>query len=232
MTITLYELAGAEADRRFSPFCWRIRMALAHKELPVETVPWRFSEKQILAPTGQGRVPVMVDNGRWVNDSWIIANYLEDTYPERPSLFGGSAGRAATRFVQGWTDTVLHLGLIRSVVLDIWRHTHEEDKAYFRKSREERFGGATLEALQSGREERLPAFRQSLQPLRNMLETQPFIGGDQPLYGDYTVFGAFQWVRCISPFKFLEREDPVFAWRERMLDLFGGLARESKGYPV
>ena len=39
MTIRLYDLAGAEAERRFSPFCWRARMALAHKGLDVETVP-------------------------------------------------------------------------------------------------------------------------------------------------------------------------------------------------
>ena len=37
MTITMYDLAGAEADRRFSPFCWRTRMALAHKGLSAET---------------------------------------------------------------------------------------------------------------------------------------------------------------------------------------------------
>ena len=231
MAITLYDLAGAEADRRFSPFCWRIRMALAHKELPAETVAWRFTEKETLAPTGQGRVPAIVDKGRWVSDSWVIANYLEDTYPERPSLFGGSAGRAVTRFVQGWTDMTLHPGLVRFVVLDVWRHVHEKDKAYFRKSREERFG-TTLEAVQSDREERLPAFRQSLQPLRNLLEAQPFLGGDKPLYADYIAFGGFQWARCISPLKLLEPDDPVAAWRERMLDLFGGLARESKGYPV
>jgi len=231
MAITLYDLAGAEADRRFSPFCWRIRMALAHKELPAETIPWCFTEKETLAPTGQGRVPVIVDKGRWVSDSWVIANYLEDTYPERASLFGGSAGRAVTRFVQGWTDTVLNAGLARFVVLDVWRHVHEKDKAYFRKSREERFG-TTLESVESGREERLPAFRQSLQPLRNLLEAQPFLGGDKPLYADYIAFSGFQWARCICPFKLLELDDPVAAWRERMLDLFGGLARESKGYPV
>jgi len=51
MTITLYDLAGAEPDRRFSPFCWRTRLALAHKGLAVETVPWRFSEKALLRPT-------------------------------------------------------------------------------------------------------------------------------------------------------------------------------------
>jgi glutathione S-transferase len=231
MAITLYDLAGAEADRRFSPFCWRIRMALAHKDLAMETVPWRFTEKEVLAPTGQGRVPVIVDKGTWVSDSWAIANYLEETYPERPSLFGGGAGRAITRFVQGWTDAVLHAGMARFVVLDVWQHAHEKDKAYYRKFREERFG-TTLEAVQSGREERLPAFRLSLQPLRNMLEVQPFIGGDKPLYADYIVFGGFQWARGISAFKLLEPDDPVAAWRGRMLDLFGGLARDSKGYPV
>lgn len=231
MTITLYDLAGAEEDRRFSPFCWRIRMALAHKELPAEAIAWRFTEKETLAPTGQGRVPVIVDKDRWLNESWVIANHLEDSYPERPSLFGGNAGRAVTRFVQGWADTALHPGLLRFVVRDVWQHVHEKDKAYFRKSREERFG-ATLEAFQSGRVERLPVFRQSLQPLRNLLEAQRFLGGDKPLYADYIAFGGFQWARCISPFKLLERDDPVAAWRERMLDLFGGLARESKGYPV
>jgi hypothetical protein len=40
----LYDLAGADAGRRFSPYCWRIRMSLAHKRLPVETRPWRFTE--------------------------------------------------------------------------------------------------------------------------------------------------------------------------------------------
>ena len=92
--------------------------------------------------------------------------------------------------------------------------------------------GASLEAVQSGREERLVPFRQSLQPLRSLLEAQPFVGGDKPLYGDYIVFGGFQWARNISDFKLLEPSDPVHAWRERMLDLFDGLARASKGYSV
>ena len=231
MTITLYDLAGAEADRRFSPFCWRTRLELAHKGLAVETVPWRFTEKDVLAPSKQGRVPVVVDGGKWISDSLVIADYLEATYPDRPSLFGGPAGRAATRFVQGWGDTVLHPAIARFVILDVWKHIDARDKDYFRKSREERFG-MTLEAVQEGREDRLAAFRQALQPLRSLLEAQPFVGGERPLYGDYIVFGGFQWARNISDFKLLEPGDPVHAWRERMLDLYGGLARESKGYAV
>jgi glutathione S-transferase len=49
MTLRLYDLAGAQPERRFSPYCWRIRLALAHKNLPVETIPWRFTEKAEIA---------------------------------------------------------------------------------------------------------------------------------------------------------------------------------------
>jgi len=79
MTIILYDLAGAEEDRRFSPYCWRSRLALAHKGLPVETIAWRFTEKEAIAFSGQGRVPVIIDNGKTVFDSWAIAEYLEST---------------------------------------------------------------------------------------------------------------------------------------------------------
>jgi glutathione S-transferase len=46
------------------------------------------------------------------------------------------------------------------------------------------------------------------------------------------LFGAFQWARVMSPLRLLEPDDPVFAWRERVLDLFGGYAREARGFPV
>ena len=229
MAITLYDLAGAEADRRFSPFCWRTRMALAHKALEVETVPWRFTEKDKLPRPNAGRVPVIVDDDHVVHDSSTIADYLENRYADRPSLFGGEAGHALTRFIQNWTETVLHAGLIGFVVLDIHGHAAPKDQAYFRTSREERFG-RTLEEVVRDREARLPAFRESLTPLRRTLERQDFLAGTAPAYADYIVFGAFQWARAISDFELLEAGDPVAAWRGRMLDLFAGLARKSPAY--
>jgi hypothetical protein len=36
----------------------------------------------------------------------------------------------------------------------------------------------------------------------------------------------------ISPFKLLEADDPIYHWRERLLDAFDGLARKSPGFPV
>jgi glutathione S-transferase len=229
MAITLYDLAGAEADRRFSPFCWRTRMALAHKGLEVETIPWRFTEKDKIAFSGQGRVPVIVDDNRTLSDSSAIADYLESRYTDRPALFGGEIGRGLTRFVQNWTETILQPAVVGFVVLDIHRHIRPEDQAYFRQSREERFG-TTLENVVANRQARLPAFRESLAPLRRTLERQKFLAGNAPAYADYIVFGAFQWARAISDFELLSADDPVAAWRGRMLDAFGGLARRTRAY--
>lgn len=229
MAITLYDLAGAEADRRFSPFCWRTRMALAHKGLDVETVPWRFIEKDKLPAPNQGRVPVIVDGERVVHDSSAIADYLEERYPDRPSLFGGEVGRGLARFVQNWTETVLHIGLIRLVLLDIHRHLDPENQAYFRQDREKRFG-MTLEEFVGDRGARLPGFRASLDPLRRTVERQDFVSGQSPAYADYVVFGAFQWARAVSDFEVLAADDPVRGWRGRMLDLFEGLARRAPAY--
>jgi glutathione S-transferase len=229
MAITLYDLAGAEAERRFSPFCWRTKMALAHKGIEVETVPWRFTEKDKLPQPNGGRVPVIVDGGQVVHDSSAIADHLETRYSDRPSLFGGEAARALTRFVQNWTETVLQPGLVGFVVLDICRHAAPQDQAYFRQSREERFG-RTLEEVVKDRNARLPAFRESLTPLRRTVERQKFLTGDAPAYADYIIFGAFQWARAISDFELLAADDPVAAWRGRLLDAFGGLARKSPAY--
>ena len=229
MAITLYDLAGAEINRRFSPFCWRTRMALAHKGLEIETIPWRFTETDKIAFSGQGRVPVIVDGDHSVCDSSAIADYLETHYSDRPSLFGGEAGRGLTRFVQNWTETAVHPAIVGFVVLDIYRHAAPQDQTYFRQSREERFG-SPLEQVVKDRDARLPAFRESLTPLRRTLERQAFVAGAAPAYADYIVFGAFQWARAISDYELLAADDPIAVWRGRMLDLFDGLARNRPGY--
>jgi len=230
MPLRMFDLAGAEPDRRFSPYCWRTRLALAHKHLAVETIPWRFTEKDAIAPSGQIFVPVLVDGGRWISDSWAIANYLEDTYPDAPSLFGGPSGRSLTLFYSRFADGLV-AAIFPFVALDILHHVAAEDRSYFRETREKR-AGTTLEAFVADRDARVAAFRTSLNPLRLTLKAQPFVGGAQPLYADYALFGPFQWARCISPFQLLEPEDPIRQWRDRLLDRFDGLAQAAPAYDV
>ena len=227
----LYELVGAESDRRFSPYCWRSRMALAHKGLEAESVPWRFTDTDAIKFSGQGRVPVLVDGDKTVCDSWTIATYLEDTYPDKPLLFDGLTGRAMAAFFNNWVDTVVNPALIRVVLMDIYDHLRDVDKTYFRTSREQRFG-MTLEAFVADGLTKLAAFRQTLEPVRMTLGKQPYLGGAAPKYADYILFGTLQWARAVSPKKLLETDDPIVPWRTRLLDAHGGLAGKAKGYPV
>ena len=101
----MHDLAGADPALRFSPYCWRIRFALAHKGLPVETMPWRFTDKAAIAFSGQERVPVIRDDDTVVSDSWAIAEYLDDRYPT-PACSAARPARAHARFVNAWADSV------------------------------------------------------------------------------------------------------------------------------
>ena len=224
MARQLFELVGND-DRRFSPYCWRIRMALAHKRLEAATVPVKFTEKDKIAFSGGTTVPVLVDGPNTVRNSWAIAAYLEDTYPTANSLFGGPEGRALARFFNLWTDTTLQPALFQVIIGDLFEHVVDaEDKAYFRKTREARLG-KTIEEIHALRPEKLAAFKVALTPLRLLLTEQPFVCGAKPGYADYIVFGSFQWGRMVSPCPVLAGEDAVLAWRARMLDLYGGLGR-------
>jgi len=69
VSIKMYDLAAAEPERRFSPFCWRTKMALAHKGLEFETIPWRYADKPAIAFANWDRVPVIVDKNLPVADS-------------------------------------------------------------------------------------------------------------------------------------------------------------------
>ena len=224
MAIKMFDLCGADARYRFSPYCWRTRMALAHKGLDVETVPWRFSETDRIAFSGSKTVPVIVDGETVVSDSWAIADYLEETYADRPSLYGAGIGRAEARFISHWTESALHLPMIKVAALDIHGLLGPEDQAYFRASREARFG-TTLEAFSADPAAQLPVLRAALAPFRRALKDADFLCGTAPAYGDHVVFGAFQWCRVTATLELLEADDPVHAWRERMLDYYGGLGR-------
>lgn len=223
MARQLYELCGTDPARVFSPFCWRSRMALAHKGLDAESVPWRFTETAALDFAKHDKVPVLVDGERVVGDSWAIAQYLDEAYPDAPSLLHGNP--EPYLFVAAWNDTVLQAGVVRLIVTDIPPLLGEE-RAYFVESREKRFG-MPLDKVTEGREEKLPAFRASLAPLRQALKGRDFLGGGTPDYADFIIFGTFMWARSTSALRLIETDDTLHAWRERMLDLAGGIARRA-----
>ncbi len=202
MALKLFELLGGD-DRRFSPYCWRIRMALAHKGLEADIVPCKFTDKHLFAFSGGQTVPVLQDGDKAFTDSWDIACYLEEAHPDRPSLFGGPIGRSQARFIGEWVP-VWSRPLFLTVVKDLFENIHPDDKTYFRASREKRFG-KTLEEQFAERDKHHTAIETGLAPLRAVLQLQPYICGDAPAYGDYIVFGHFQMSRSRSPYRAMEK---------------------------
>lgn len=128
------------------------------------------------------------------------------------------------RFIERWSQLTIHPYLGAAVLMDLHSRLAPEDQDFFRNGREARYG-KPLEGMPTGRVSGLAAFRASLEPLRSMLAYQPWLGGQSPLFADYIVFGAFQWVRVMSPFRFLADGDPVAEWFGRCLELHGGLGR-------
>jgi glutathione S-transferase len=225
--IELFELCGKDRDVRFSPYAWRIKMALMHKRLSFEPVACGFLEKQAFAQSGSNTVPVLHDGDVWMGESWDIACYLEDTYAEAPSLFGGQVGRGAAHFFSIWADMNLLMPIFPIIVADIVTLFGDTDRAYFETTREKRLGMPIADTLKT-REKNLESLHHHLRPLRALLKTQKFIAGKAPAHTDYLAFGCFQWARLTSPVNLLEGEDHIYAWRERMLDLFDGFGRAAK----
>ncbi|MGL3606665.1 glutathione S-transferase family protein [Rhizobium sp. G187] len=225
MAITLYSLCGVDETRPFSPHCWKVVMALRHKGLDFEERPLAFTAIPAVEEGVSRTVPILRDDQHLVSDSFAIALYLEDAYPEAPSLFRGEGGRAAARLVEGYAQQIVHPAITRIALPDIHAMLAPVDQDYFRKSREQRLG-RTLEDFAADRETAIAAWPAHLQPLRHMLAHQPFIGGDTPLFADYIVFGALQWLRITTGSIHLASDDPVSIWFGHLLDLHDQAARQ------
>lgn len=224
MTRILYSLCGADERRPFSPHCWKIVLALRHKGLDFIEKPTPFTEIPSLENGFSKTVPILRDGNELIRDSFEIALYLEETYPNRPTLFGGEGGKAMARFVEGFSQMAVHTAVTRIVVKSIHDMLEEKDQVYFRESRETRLG-RTLEEVDAGRQAEIAAFAARLEPLRHTLKYQEFIGGDGPLFADYILFGALQWMRVTTGAKVFADDDPVGTWFERCLDLHDGVGR-------
>lgn len=224
MTRILYTLCGRDERRPFSPHAWKTVMALAHKGLDFEERPTAFTDIPKLENGFSKTVPILKDGDHLVRDSFDIALYLEEAYPDRPTLFGGGGGKALSRFVEGVSQTLVHPVLSRLAVKDIHDMLAEPDQIYFRKTREA-FLGRKLEDFAEMREAEIANLTERLQPIRHTLKHQAFLGGASPLFADYIVFGALQWLRLTTGPLPLPADDTVLDWFERCLDLHGAKGR-------
>jgi glutathione S-transferase len=90
-----------------SPFVRKVRVVLAEKQVPYELVPANPFEKSpaFLARSPLGRIPALEDeNGRSLADSSVIAEYIEERFPEPPLFPRDPYDRARTRWFDEYAD--------------------------------------------------------------------------------------------------------------------------------
>src|SRR3954470_23170440 len=110
------------------------------------------------------------------------------------------------------------------IVADIYERVNPADDEFFRQMME-KIVKARIEDTRATRDDALRRLGGAIAPLQAALKRQAYVCGAQPAYADYILFSVFQWARVMSPQEVLGPEDPLCGWRERMLDLFDGFAR-------
>jgi maleylpyruvate isomerase len=91
----------------FSTNAERVALALAHKGLQAESVWIDYADRsEVRRVSGQGLVPVIVDDGEVVVDSMEIVRHLEARHPEPPLYPAGEARRAELDVFVDWFNRV------------------------------------------------------------------------------------------------------------------------------
>lgn len=92
--LTLYD-----ADR--CPYCARVRIVLAEKGLPYETIVVDLDDRPawIYEKNPLGKVPVLEDGDFVLPESAVINEYIEERYPEPPLWPADPAERSAGRLL-------------------------------------------------------------------------------------------------------------------------------------
>jgi len=81
------------------PYCARVRIVLAEKEIPFEVVEIDLSDRPswLYEKNPAGRVPVIEEDGRPLPESAVIMEFLEERYPFPPLLPADPSDRALAR---------------------------------------------------------------------------------------------------------------------------------------
>jgi glutathione S-transferase len=94
MSLVLY-------DAPRCPYCARVRIVLAEKQVEFETVEIDLSARPdwLYEKNPSGRVPVLEEDGWPLPESAVIMEFLEERYPEPPLLPADPAERAFVRLL-------------------------------------------------------------------------------------------------------------------------------------
>ncbi|KAL1918517.1 uncharacterized protein VTP21DRAFT_3177 [Calcarisporiella thermophila] len=201
MTIKLYHLVTKRGDisTAMSPYCLKIEAILNFKGLKFESIPLTFLEirKQIpeIIKTEKALVPVLVDGDTVLQDSRVIAEYLERKYPE-PSIFQG--GRAVHYIAESFYYIALSGPFFKLNITKLRDVLDEENRQYFVEARTKIFGD--LDALGLRRDEWVVESKKAVKAIREHLKVSgKFICGEKVGYADFVIAGSLTGYQRYAP---------------------------------
>ncbi|KAJ4481283.1 hypothetical protein J3R30DRAFT_3466546 [Lentinula aciculospora] len=218
-TIVLYDIPFAEPNICWSPNTWKTRCVLNYEGLAYRTEWIEYPDIEALcikigaAPTGvkddgttpEYTLPVIHDpfTGQTISDSFDIAIYLHNTYPDTPRLFPPGTRALQSAFVQYVNFRVqTRLGqFLRPAVFH--KLPLGKSQEYFRRTREALYNVKIEEWAPTG-EDRVQKWKGVEMDLvlldKHYKLAKEEVGGDfiygvDPTFGDFALASIFQWCK-------------------------------------
>ncbi|GAA5939739.1 glutathione S-transferase family protein [Sporobolomyces koalae] len=218
----LYVLVGQHGGPQFSPTVFKSLLCLWHKGVNFEIRELVWTElraKQEAWKKDRPTLPTLElpDEGRIIGDSNEIAAWLEEAYPDSPSLFlpdstpsNASPGNLQAaknyhKYVESTFGSPALLGVpfspffsaIHQGILGLIKE--DKDREYFTSDTKLGVpqGWQKLETLNQS--EAIKQAKTFVKPLEALLKTSPFLNGKQPGMVDYTLFGRYAFQRVADP---------------------------------
>lgn len=113
----------------------RVEWALHYKNINYSKVEYEnLVEGELLNVNPLGRIPVLVNDDLVLTESMAICEYLEDSFPEKPLIFGTPEEKAKIREICEFVNATIHPGQnSKTVYFYKGDLTKEEKKALRRK---------------------------------------------------------------------------------------------------
>jgi len=210
--IIFYDIPSALANTAWSPNTWKTRYALNIKGVPYKTEWVEFPDIEALAkkigalPTrtkAEGlpiyTLPIINDpnTGKVISDSFLIAEYLDATYPDRPTLFPAGTKSLVAAFESGIVDAFIGVQMVQiSVSFSI---LNPSSKEYFRRTREVRFGKKVEEfSPASQRDADVVKAKEGFAKVDEWLAKSEgkFVLGNTVSYADCVLAGRLTWFKA------------------------------------
>ncbi|GAA6000425.1 hypothetical protein JCM10207_008006 [Rhodosporidiobolus poonsookiae] len=242
--LVFYDLVGAPGGPYYSPNTYKTRFALLLKGIEFEVRDVKYSDLHKLAAE-KGFSPIVcpliqTPSGEYISDSWAIAEWLEENYPDAPSVFLPDsptpvnsqspelvvAKNYARMFTAGFGDSDPQWSTFFELVVRQLADLFEgEDQEYFKSDKKLGPNGwATFTSLDPA--PLIARAQASILPLEHVLSSSAFLTGQKnPGFVDFVAYGRYQMLAaCDAPLArtvWRRPEAPnVTAWIERIEERF------------